>query len=102
MPEDTVMEICRKNKTLIKAIKDKENLLTEEYSDVLCAIGIMLRDCCKEKVTYQFKRFMLDYSGYKFDIDTDKLLNLCMVIFNVDRYWRIFKTDKGFSLWVFK
>lgn len=97
-----VMEICRKNKALIKAIRDKKNLSIEEYSDVLCAVGIMLRDYCKEKVTYQLQRFMFDYDGYTFDINTDKLLNLCMGALPINRYWHIFKSNTGFSLRTFK
>lgn len=97
-----VMEICRKNKALIKAIRDKENLSVEEYSDVLCAIGIMLRDYCREKIIYQIQRFMSDYNGYTFDINLDKLLSLCMGVLPVDKYWRMVKTDNGFSLRTYK
>lgn len=97
-----VMEICRKNKALIKAIRDKENLSVEEYSDVLCAIGIMLHDYCKEKIIYQVQRFMSDYNGYTFDINLDKIHDLCMGVLPVNKYWRMIKTDKGFSLRIFK
>lgn len=97
-----VMEICRKNKALIKMINDKENLSIEGYTDVLCAVGIMLRDYCRGKVTYQLDRFLLDYSVYRFDISTDKLLNLCMGILPVDKYWRMVKTDNEFSLRTYK
>ena len=97
-----VMEICRKNKALIKAIRDKENLSVEEYAEVLCAIGIMLRDYCREKITYQLNRLLLDYNRYRFDISTDKLLNLCMGFLPVDKYWRMVKTNNGFSLRIYK
>lgn len=97
-----VMETCQKNKALIKAIRDKENLSVEEYADVLCAVGFMLRDYCKEKVTYQLDRLLLDYNGYEFDISTDNLLNLCMGVLPVDKYWRMVKTDNGFSLRTYK
>ena len=97
-----VMEICRKNKALIEAIRDKENLSVEEYSDVLCAIGIMLRDYCREKITYQLDRLLLDYNGYRFDISTDKLLNLCMGVLPINRYWCMVKTNNGFSLRTYK
>lgn len=97
-----VMEICRKNKALIKAIKDKENLSVEKYADVLCAIGIMLRDYCREKIIYQVQRFMSDYSGYTFDINLDKLYDLCTGILPISTYWHIFKSDTGFSLRLFK
>lgn len=97
-----VMEICRKNKALIKAIKDKENLSVEEYADVLCAIGIMLRNYCREKIIYQIQRFISDYSGYTFDINLDKLYDLCTGILPISTYWHIFKSDTGFSLRAFK
>lgn len=97
-----VMEICRKNKALIKMINDKENLSVEEYADILCAVGIMLRDYCKEKVIYQIQRFMSDYNGYTFDINLDKLYDLSTGILPISTYWHMFKSNTGFSLRAFK
>lgn len=93
-----VKEICLKNKALILAINNRENLSIEEYADVLCAVRFMIHDYCKAKVTYQLQRFMSDYNEYIFDINLDKLCDLCMGILPINTYWHIFKLDTGFSL----
>lgn len=97
-----VKEICLKNKALILAINNRENLSIEEYTDILCAVGFMLRDYCKAKVKYQLQRFMSDYNGYTFDINLDKLFDLCIGILPINTYWHIFKLNTGFSLRAFK
>lgn len=96
-----VKEICLKNKALILAINNRENLSIEEYTDVLCAVRFMIRDYCKAKVKYQLQKFMSDYNGYTFDIALDKLCDLCMGILPINTYWHIFKLNTGFSLRAF-
>lgn len=100
--EVDVMEICRKNRTLLKAIKGRNNLTLEEYSDVLTAVSFMINDYCNEKVTYQFERFFNDHTEYSYDFDVNKIHDLCMGVLPVNRYWRMIKTDNGFSLRIFK
>lgn len=97
-----VKEICLKNKALISAINNKENLSAEEYADVLCSVRFMLRNYCKIKVEYQLERFLSDYNGYIFEVDTNKLCDLCTGVLPVSTYWHIGKSNKGFSLRRFK
>ena len=100
--EVDVMEICWKNRTLLKAIKDRNNLTLEEYADVLTAVSFMINDYCNKKVTYQFERFFNDHTEYSYDFDVNKIHDLCMGVLPVNKYWRVIKTDKGFSLRTFK
>jgi len=97
-----VKEICRKNKALIRSINDKENLSVEEYADVLCAVGFMIIDYCNEKVTYQLERFFNSHTEYSYDFNANKIHDLCMGVLSVNRYWRMIKTDNGFSLRTYK
>lgn len=100
--EADVMEICQKNRILLKAIKDRNNLTLEEYADVLIAVSFMINDYCNEKVTYQLERFFNDHTEYSYDFDVNKIHDLCMGVLPVNKYWRMIKTDKGFSLRTFK
>lgn len=100
--EADVMEICQKNRTLLKAIKDRNNLTLEEYADVLIAVSFMINDYCDKKVTYQLERFFNSHTEYSYDFDVNKIHDLCMGVLPINRYWRMIKTDNGFSLRLFK
>lgn len=100
--DDDIVEICSNNKSLIANIKDKQNLTLDNYADTLNAIGYMLLDYCKQKVTYFYDRFMQRYKDYEFD--TDNVFNVVMggkanLKFDL---WNIKSKSDGYSLLGFK
>lgn len=100
--EADVMEICQKNRILLKAIKDRNNLTLEEYADVLIAVSFMINDYCDKKITYQLEKFFNSHTEYSYDFDVNKIHDLCMGVLPINRYWRMIKTYNGFSLRTFK
>ena len=100
--DDNIFEICSKNKALIANIQDKQKLSLDDYADTLNAIGYMLFDYCKQKVTYFYDRFMEQYKDYEFD--TDNVFNVIMggkanLKFDL---WNIKSKSDGYSLLGFK
>ena len=100
--DDDILEICSKNKSLIANIKDKQNLTLDNYADTLNAIGYMLFDYCKQKVTYFYDRFMEQYKDY--DFDTDNVFNIVMGGQANHKFdlWNVKSKSDGYSLMGFK
>lgn len=94
---DTVVEICWKNKSLIKAIKNKNELNLEEYADVLEAVGFMIRDYCRERLAIYLNIFQSNYKDYNIiETNGQSLLELTMGNPNNDLLWKI-KGENGES-----
>lgn len=74
--EDTIFEICSRNKDLKQNILNKSKLQLDEYTDTINVVGYMLLDHCKKKVIYYYNSFMEKYKGYEFD--TNNVLDMIL------------------------
>ena len=56
------MEICCKNKQIIRSINNKSKLDLEEYTDLIQGIGIMIKDYCKNIFLEKFEQILFKYN----------------------------------------
>ncbi len=100
--EDTIFEICSRNKDLKQNILNKSQLQLDEYTDTLNVIGYMLFDYCKEKVIYYYNSFMEKYKEYEFDADNVLDMILGKEAKQKFTLWGLKNRSDGFHLLGFK
>lgn len=98
---DIILEICYENKALMANIRSKKQLQLEDYRDTLNAVGYMLFDYCKDKVTVYYNKFMQEYSDYTFD---NNVLDVILGKETQQKFdlWNLKHKSDGFHLLGFK
>lgn len=100
--KDIILEICYGNKALMANIQNKKHLQLEDYQDTLNAVGYMMFDYCKDKVTDYYNKFMQEYSDYTFD--NDNVLDVILGKETQQKFdlWNLKHKSDGFHLLGFK
>lgn len=98
---DIIHEICYENKALMANIRNKKQLQLEDYQDTLNAVGYMLFDYCRDKVTVYYNKFMQEYSDYEFD---NNVLDVILGKETQQKFdlWNLKHKSDGFHLLGFK
>ena len=95
-----IMEICCKNKQIIRSINNKSRLDLEEYTDLIQGIGIMIKDYCKNIFLEKFEQVLFKYNDYDFSVDRDNLIDIALGTFNNTVKWCLKNSNN--DVWILK